>query len=52
MKPPKCLRAGNVRKLQDVYVNDFYSKQLADIDRSLNWIIAILSLILAALCFH
>ena len=49
MKPP--FTSKSVKKLQDVYVCDFYSKQLANIEKALNVIILILLLIALTLIF-
>lgn len=41
----------SVKELKDVYVHDFYSKQLADIQGALKIIIFFLGLIAGALIF-
>ena len=41
----------SIKKLQDVYVHDFYSKQLADIQWALKIIIFFLGIIAGALIF-
>ena len=42
MKNDSYTICSNNKDLIDVYVNDFWSKQLASIQTTLNWILAVL----------